>query len=116
MIIYIAYIVVGMFLLLIRFNSFLCCLVCGHVRFVDYAGDKAVVIKRALAFFSTVASVLRCAVIVANKDVLVVVVSSARSCSLLSRCFCFSWRGVLLWKCFLSRLKFCTFMLYGGGG
>ena len=41
MILYMAYSVVGMFLLLIRSNSFLCCLVCGHVSFVDYAGDKS---------------------------------------------------------------------------
>ena len=48
----------------------------GHVGFVDYTGDKAVVFQRALVFFSTVVSVLRCGVVV-GKDFLVVVVDDA---------------------------------------
>ena len=31
--------------------------VCGHAGFVDYAGVEAVIIKRALVFYSTVAFV-----------------------------------------------------------
>ena len=50
--------------------------VCGHVGFVDYTGDEAVVVQRALVFFSTIASVLRCGVVV-GKDFLVVVVDDA---------------------------------------
>ena len=53
--------------------------VCGHVSFVSYAGDEASVIQWALmlVFFSTVTSVLRCGVVVLNKDSLVVVVNNA---------------------------------------
>ena len=50
--------------------------VCGHVSFVDYTGDEAVVVQRALIFFSTVASVLRCGVVV-GKDFLVAFVDDA---------------------------------------
>ena len=50
--------------------------VCGHVGFVDYTGDEAVVSQRALVFFSTVASVQRCGVVV-DEDFLVVVVDDA---------------------------------------
>ena len=50
--------------------------VCGHIGFVDYTGDEAVVVQQALVFFSTVASVLRCSIVV-GKDFLVVVVDDA---------------------------------------
>ena len=55
-------------------------IVCGHVSFVDYAGDKAFVIQWALIFglfFSSVTFVLRCDVVAVNKDFLVVVVNNA---------------------------------------
>ena len=50
--------------------------VCGHVGFVDYTGDEAVVVQQALVFFSTIASVLWCVVVV-GKDIFVVVVDDA---------------------------------------
>ena len=49
---------------------------CGHVGFVDYPCDEAVVVQWALLFFSTVASVLRRCVVV-GKDFIVVVVDDA---------------------------------------
>ena len=52
-------------------------IVCGHVSFVDYAGDKAFVIQWAFIFFSAVTFVLRCDVVVVNKNFLVVVVNNA---------------------------------------
>ena len=48
-------------------------IVCGHVSFVDYAGDKALIFG---LFFSTVIFVLRCDVVAVNKDFLVVVVNN----------------------------------------
>ena len=64
-----------------QFNEVLSCVVfvCGHVSFVDYAGDKAFVIQWALVLFSAVTFVLRCdvVVVVANKDFPVVVVNNA---------------------------------------
>ena len=49
----------------------------GHLGFVDYADDEAVVIQRELVSFSTVASVLRFGVIVVVKNFLVMVVDDA---------------------------------------
>ena len=49
----------------------------GHLGFVDYANDEAVVIQRELVSFSTVASVLRCVVVVVVKNFLVMVVYDA---------------------------------------
>lgn len=51
----------------------LCCLFCVHVGFVYYAGGEAVVIQWAWVFFSTVASVLLCSVVV--RDFLAMVVN-----------------------------------------
>ena len=52
---------------------------CGHVslRFEDYAGDKAFVIQWTLVFFPAVTFVLRCDVVVVDKDFLVVAVNNA---------------------------------------
>ena len=52
-------------------------IVCGHVSFVYYAGDKAFAIQWALVFFSTVTSVLWCGVVVVDKNFLVVFVNNA---------------------------------------
>ena len=51
-------------------------IVCGHISFVDYAGDGAFVIQcmGIVFFFSAVTFVLRCDVVVVNEDFLVVVV------------------------------------------
>ena len=74
MIVYVAYIFVWIFLQLVRCTSFLChlCLWSRWLCRLHCWWDSC-----CLLFFSTVASVLRCGIVVANKDFLIVVVDDA---------------------------------------
>ena len=94
------------------------------VVMLAYADVKAVVIKQALVFFSTVVSVLRFGVVVVNKDFLVVVVNDATDVwhAAVAYFHVLVKDGWRLWfggKYFLIRLRkvlvtlVCTFLMYG---